>query len=76
MLCCKVIYQVSADSLALRRSYEPIVNKFSPTDILLKFRKVKNMDFDEKNIITEVTKKVRELDKALKFNIFPTKNES
>ena len=53
-----------------------INNKFSPTDILLKFRKVKNIDFGEKNIITEVPKKVRELDKTLKFNIFPTKNGS
>ena len=50
-----------------------INNKFSPTDILLKFRKVKNIDFGEKNVITEVPKKVRELDKTLKFNIFPTK---
>ena len=40
-----------------------INNKFSPTDILLKFRKVKNIDFGEKDIITEVPKKVRELDK-------------
>jgi transposase len=53
-----------------------INNKFSPTDILLKFRKVKNIDFGEKNIITEVPKKVRDLDTVLKFNIFPTKNES
>ena len=53
-----------------------INDKFSPSDILLKFRKVKNIDFGEKNIITEVPKKVRELDKTLKFNIFPTKNGS
>jgi hypothetical protein len=37
---------------------------------------VKNIDFGEKNIITEVPKKVTDLDKALEFNIFPTKNES
>ena len=53
-----------------------INDKFSPTDILLKFRKVKNINFGEKSIITEVPKKVRELDKTLKFNIFPTKNGS
>ena len=53
-----------------------INDKFSPNDILLKFSKVKNVDFIEKNIITEVPKKVRELDKALRFNIFPTKNGS
>jgi transposase len=53
-----------------------INNKFSPADILLKFRKVKDIDFGEKNIITEVPKKVRDVDKVLKFNIFPTKNES
>ena len=53
-----------------------INNKFSPADILLKFRKVKNIDFGEKNMITEVPKKVRDLDKALEFDVFPTKNES
>jgi len=53
-----------------------INDKFSPNDILLKFSKVKNVDFIEKNIVTEVPKKVRELDKALRFNIFPTKNGS
>jgi len=53
-----------------------INDKFSPNDILLKFRKVKNIDFGEKNIVTEVPKKVRELDKALRFNVFPTKNGS
>ncbi|MDQ1255238.1 MAG: hypothetical protein QG646_4517 [Euryarchaeota archaeon] len=53
-----------------------INDKFSPTDILLKFRKVKNIDFSERNIITEVPKKVKELDRTLKFNIFPNKNES
>ena len=53
-----------------------INDKFSPNDILLKFSKVKNVDFTEKNIVTEVPKKVRELDKALRFNIFPTKNGS
>jgi hypothetical protein len=50
-----------------------INDRFSPADILLKFRKVKNIDFGENNIVTEVPKKVRELDKTLIFNIFPTK---
>jgi transposase len=50
-----------------------INDRFSPADILLKFRKVKNIDFGENNIVTEVPKKVRELDKTLLFNIFPTK---
>lgn len=50
-----------------------INNKFSPIDSLLKFRKVKNINFGEKSIITEVPKKVKESNKALKFNIFPTK---
>ena len=53
-----------------------INDKFSPNDILLKFSKVKNVEFTERNIITEVPKKVRELDKALRFNVFPTKNGS
>jgi len=53
-----------------------INDKFSPTDILLKFRKVKKIEFGEKCIITEVPKKVRELDQKLKFKIFPTNNRS
>lgn len=53
-----------------------INDKFSPNDVLLKFRKVKNVDFTEKNIVTEAPKKVKELDKALRFNIFPAKNEN
>ena len=51
-----------------------INNKFSPTDVLLKYRKVKKIEFEEVEVITEVPKKVRELDKVLQFNIFPTKN--
>ena len=53
-----------------------INNKFSPTDVLLKYRKVKKIEFEEVEVITEVPKKVRELDKVLQFNIFPTKNRS
>ena len=53
-----------------------INDKFSPTDILLKFRKVKKIEFNETEIITEVPKKVRDLDKVLQFNLFPTKNRS
>ena len=53
-----------------------INNKFSPTDILVKYRKVKMIEFNEVKIITEVPTKVRELDKVLQFNIFPTKNQS
>ena len=53
-----------------------INDKYSPNDILLKFRKVKCVDLTEKKVVTEVPKKVRELDKALRFNIFPTKNGS
>ena len=53
-----------------------INDKFSPIDILLKYRKVKKIEFDEVEVITEVPKKVRELDTALQFNLFPTKNRS
>ena len=53
-----------------------INNKFSPTDVLLKYRKVKKIEFEEVEVITEVPKKIRELDKVLQFNIFPTKNRS
>jgi len=53
-----------------------INDKFSPTDILVKYRKVKMIEFNEVEVITEVPKKVREMDKVLQFNIFPTKNRS
>lgn len=53
-----------------------INDKFSPTDILVKYRKVKMIEFNEVKVITEVPKKVRELDKVLQFNMFPTKNRS
>lgn len=50
-----------------------INDKFSPTDVLFKYRKVKKIEFDEVGVITEVPKKVRDLDKVLQFNLFPTK---
>jgi len=34
------------------------------------------IEFNEVEVITEVPKKVRELDKVLQFNMFPTKNRS
>jgi hypothetical protein len=42
----------------------------------LKYRKVKMIEFNKVKVITEVPKKVREPDKILHFNIFPTKNQS
>ena len=53
-----------------------INDKFSPIDVLLKYRKVKKIEFGEVEVITEVPKKIRELDKALQFNLFPTKDRS
>ena len=55
---------------------EDVCDRFSPVDILLKFKESKNINYGENNIIIKVTKKVRELDKILQFNIFPTKTGS
>ena len=44
--------------------------------VRLKYRKVKNIEFGEVEVITEVPKKVQELEKALQFNLFSTEDRS
>ena len=46
-------------------------HKITPIDLLQKFGKVYNLKVEDKNIITEVPKKVKELDELLELNIFP-----
>ncbi|MBW6461788.1 MAG: transposase [DPANN group archaeon] len=46
-------------------------HKITPIDLLQKFGKVYNLKIEDKNIITEVPKKVKELDELLGLNIFP-----
>jgi transposase len=46
--------------------------KVSPTDLLLQYSKVYNIEFAEESVISEVPKKVRDLDRALGLNIFPS----
>jgi len=46
-------------------------HKITPIDLLQKFSKVYNLKIEDKNIITEVPKKVKELDELLQLNIFP-----
>jgi hypothetical protein len=55
---------------------EDVFDSFSPVKILLKSKESKNINYGENNIIIKVTKKIRELDKILQFNIFPTKTGS
>jgi len=55
---------------------EDVCDSFSPVEILLKFKESKNINYGENNIIIKVTKKIRELDKILQFNTFPTKTGS
>jgi len=43
----------------------------SPKDLLLKYKKVYHMGMAECNIITEVPKKLMDLDAKLGLNIFP-----
>ena len=48
-------------------------HKITPIDLLQKFSKVYNLKIEDKNIITEVPKKVKELDELLGWDIFPKK---
>ena len=45
--------------------------KISPMDLLLKYSKVYHIDFGDSSIITEVPKKIRDLDQDLGLDIFP-----
>jgi hypothetical protein len=46
--------------------------KISPMDLLLQYSKVYNIDFGDTSVTSEVPKKVRDLDRKLGLNIFPT----
>lgn len=48
-----------------------LIDKFSPLDLLEYYSKVYRMNFDGRDFISEVPKKVYELDKALNLNVFP-----
>ena len=45
--------------------------EYSPKDLLLIFSKVMRISYDGFDQITEVPKKVRELEKKLQLNLFP-----
>lgn len=47
-------------------------HKFTPIDLLFKYSKVYHLELGGNNLITEVPKKVKDLDLALGLNIFPT----
>jgi hypothetical protein len=48
-----------------------LIEKYSPLDLLEYYCKVYKMDYDGQEIISEVPKKVRDLDKVLGLNLFP-----
>jgi len=48
-----------------------LIEKYSPLDILEYYCKVYKMDYDGQEILSEVPKKVRDLDKVLGLNLFP-----
>ena len=48
-----------------------LLHKLSPLDVLEEFAKVYMIKDGEREIISEVPKKVAELDKVLGFNVFP-----
>jgi hypothetical protein len=51
-------------------------HKLSPTDLLLQYSKVYNVCFGTTSVLSEVPKKVRDLDTALGLNVFPTELKS
>lgn len=48
-----------------------LIERYSPLDLLEYYCKVYKMDYDGREIISEVPKKVRDLDKVLDINLFP-----
>ncbi len=48
-----------------------LIDKVSPRDLVEQYSKVYKMSYDGRDIISEVPKKVHELDKALGLNVFP-----
>jgi transposase len=48
-----------------------LIEKYSPLDLLEYYCKVYKMDYDGQEILSEVPKKVRQLDKVLGLNLFP-----
>jgi hypothetical protein len=48
-----------------------LIDKFSPLDLLEYYSKVYRMTFDGRDFISEVPKKVHDLDKALGLKLFP-----
>jgi hypothetical protein len=48
-----------------------LTSRFSPRDVLLQYSKVYRVVYDAGEIITEVPKKVRELEKKPGLDLFP-----
>jgi len=53
-----------------------INHKFTPIDLLFKYSKVYHLEMRGRGMITEVPKKVRDLDEALGIYMFPKKVRS
>ena len=50
---------------------DDLASKYSPRDLIEQFRKVYMMDLDCQMILTEVSKKIGEIEKKLKLELFP-----
>ena len=48
-----------------------LIHKFTPIDLLFKYSKVYHLEMRGRGMITEVPKKVRDLDEALGLYMFP-----
>ncbi len=48
----------------------------SPTDLLLQYSKVYHIELGTGSVVSEVPRKVRDLDKVLGLNVFPTEAKS
>ena len=48
-----------------------MLNKVSPMDLMDEYAKVYKVEYGDKELMSEVPKKVRELDEKLELNLFP-----
>jgi len=70
---CLSLFYPSMDIVNLRIFLRKalLIDKFSPLDLLEYYSKVYKMNFDGQGLISEVPKKVHDLDKALGLKLFP-----
>jgi transposase len=63
------LYAYSKLEIALKKA--ELNSKFSPTDLLFEFSKVYHIDLSGQEVITEVPKKLLDIEAKLRLDIFP-----